>query len=81
MSTLSSYKDGSLGGPNMAAIHDGSLGNLNMASYRDGSLGCGCGVQGLGQEDSGSGIKFVGAGLGVLALLFFVMTDSVRKKA
>lgn len=63
MSTLTSFKDGSLGsGPNMAAVRDGSLGNhmqayqngsfgnLNSSSYRDGSLGCGCGISGLGTE-------------------------------
>lgn len=40
MSTLRSFKDGSLGsGPNMQAIRDGSLGRLNMQSFKDGSLG------------------------------------------
>jgi len=40
MSTLTSYKDGSLGsGPNMSAIRDGSLGQLNDSAYMNGSLG------------------------------------------
>lgn len=41
MSTLTSYKDGSLGGgPNMSAIRDGSLGGgSNMSAFQDGSLG------------------------------------------
>jgi hypothetical protein len=39
MSTLTSYKDGSLGSPNMSVIQDGSLGYLNEDAYQDGSLG------------------------------------------
>src|SRR5690606_3695160 len=41
MSTLTSFKDGSLGGgPNMSAIRDGSLGGgSNMSAFKDGSLG------------------------------------------
>jgi len=93
MSTLTTYRDGSLGsGPNMSAMSDGSLGslnmqayqngtlgNLNMRSFRDGTLG-GCGCRGVG-EDKGppSPLNVIGAGVGIMAILFFIIAESGKK--
>lgn len=94
MSTLTSYKDGSLGsGPNMSAIRDGSLGqlnmqsyengslgNLNMSAFRDGSLGCGCGVSGIGTVDFlDTTPKKIGAAAVVLGAAWFFLGKKKRR--
>jgi len=88
MSTLTSYKDGSLGALNMAAHRDGSLGALNMTTYRDGSLGCGCGGGSVGALDFstwGTSQKVLGAAA-ALGVLYFLgkktkLIKNPRRKA
>lgn len=76
MSSLTSYRDGSLGvGPNMSAYQGGSLGSLNMQSYQSGSLGCGCGMKGLGEESTSVSVGMkLALGLGAI-VAYFVLTQ------
>lgn len=63
MSTLTSYKDGSLGvGPNMSAFQDGSLGSYvptNFVAKPRRTLA----INGLGEIGMGEGIALVVLGL------------------
>ncbi len=74
---MQAYQNGSLGSLNMQSYRDGSLGSLNMQSYRDGSLGCGCGVSGLGSSEGD--FRAIGAGLGIMALAYFLLTSGLKK--